>query len=108
MTKRRTNTLEHHYEVPGALRHDANMLVSDARALLDATAEIADEKVTAARERLMEALERGQAIGEDLKEKAVDAAHEADAVVRKHPYETAAVAFGVGALIGYLLTRRGS
>ena len=49
--------METRYELPRALRHDARTLVSDARALFDATSEIADEKVTIARRRLGEALE---------------------------------------------------
>lgn len=95
-----------HFETPTALSHDANTLVEDARSLLEATAEIADEKVSAARKRLGAALEAGRETYENLQERVVKGAKMADKTVRTHPYESMAIAFGVGALIGYLMSRR--
>jgi|SRR5688572_13659883 ElaB/YqjD/DUF883 family membrane-anchored ribosome-binding protein len=94
------------YETPGALRHDARTLADDARALLNATAEVTDKKVTEARKHLAEALEAGRETCNRLQEKAVHSAQIADKTVRSHPYESLGVAFGIGALIGFLLSRR--
>ncbi len=95
-----------HFETPTALSHDASTLVEDARGLLEATAEIADEKVAAARKRLGEALESGMETYEVLQERVVKGAKMADKTVRDHPYQSMAIAFGVGAVIGYLISRR--
>jgi ElaB/YqjD/DUF883 family membrane-anchored ribosome-binding protein len=81
-------------------------LAEDARALMAATADVAGEKVSEARKRLAAALERGKEIYGRVKEKAVEGAKATDEAVREHPYQAMAVAFGVGALIGYLVARR--
>lgn len=94
------------YETPNALRHDARTLAEDARALLDATAEATDAKITEARQRLAEALDNGKQTYVRLKDKANEKVQAADQVIRSNPYQTLAVAFGVGALIGYLMSRR--
>jgi ElaB/YqjD/DUF883 family membrane-anchored ribosome-binding protein len=101
----KTNTRSH-FETPTALSHDAGTLVEDARGLLEATSEIADEKIAAARKRLAEALESGKETYENLQEKVVKGAKIADQTVRDHPYESIAIAFGVGAVIGFLVSRR--
>ena len=95
------------YETPDALRHDARTLKEDARALIEATAEITDMKVAEARKRLMEALERGKETYAHLQERIVQGAKAADHAVHDHPYPTMAAAFGFGALVGFLLSRRG-
>ncbi|MBN9693838.1 MAG: DUF883 family protein [Verrucomicrobia bacterium] len=98
------------YETPDALRHDSQTLADDAKALLDATAGVADEKVTEARRRLTEALESAKECAVDtyhrVEEQAVAKARQADQVIRRHPYESIAVAVGVGTLLGLLLARR--
>jgi ElaB/YqjD/DUF883 family membrane-anchored ribosome-binding protein len=95
-----------HFETPNALAHDARVLADDARGLLEATAHIADEKVAAARKRLGEALEASRATYHRLQEKVARGAQMADQTVRTHPYESIALAFGLGALIGFLASRR--
>jgi ElaB/YqjD/DUF883 family membrane-anchored ribosome-binding protein len=94
------------YQTPGAVRHDARTLVDDARALLEATKEIADEKVAECRARLTEALEHGQERFTMLREKATQGAKAADEAVREHPYQGMGIAFGIGTLVGFLLGRR--
>jgi ElaB/YqjD/DUF883 family membrane-anchored ribosome-binding protein len=94
------------YETPNALRNDARTLADDARALLDATAQITDEKVAEARQRLAEALNSGKQTYARLQEKAKQGAQVADEAIRSHPYESLAIAFGVGTLLGVLITRR--
>jgi ElaB/YqjD/DUF883 family membrane-anchored ribosome-binding protein len=95
------------YETPDALRHDANRLVNEARSLLEATAEITDNKVTAARQRLAEALDAGQNAFFRLQDKAIEGTRAADRAVHEHPYPTIVTAFGIGALLAILLSRRG-
>ena len=89
-----------------ATHNDMDTLAEDARALMAATADVAGEKVSEARKRLAAALERGKEIYGRVKEKAVEGAKATDEAVREHPYQAMAVAFGVGALIGYLVARR--
>lgn len=94
------------YETPTALRHDADTLIADVHALIDATAEIADQKVADARQRLTEALERGKEVCGGFRGRVADYARVADTTVREHPYQGIAAAFGLGALLGFILTRR--
>jgi ElaB/YqjD/DUF883 family membrane-anchored ribosome-binding protein len=81
-------------------------LLEDAQALLAATAHVAEETVVEARKRLHDAIEKGKQTWNDIQEKAVDGAKATDEVIREHPYRSIGIAFGVGALIGYLLSRR--
>jgi ElaB/YqjD/DUF883 family membrane-anchored ribosome-binding protein len=91
-----------------ATSNDAGTLAEDARALMDATAHLSEEKVGEARKRLAAALERGKEIYGRVREKAVEGAKATDAAVHGHPYQAMGIAFGVGALIGFLISRRGS
>ena len=83
------------------------MLADDARALMTATADVAGEKVSDARKRLAAALESGKEIYGRVKAKAVEGAKAADEAVHEHPYQAIGIAFGVGAIIGYLISSRG-
>ncbi|MCD6049190.1 MAG: protein ElaB [Verrucomicrobia bacterium] len=89
-----------------AISHDVEQLAEDARALMTATADVAGDKVDAARQRLASALERTKEMCGQVRDKAVESARAADAVVREHPYQAIAIGVGVGALIGYLVARR--
>lgn len=91
-----------------AISHDVSQLAEDARALLAATTDVAGEKVGEARKRLAAALEQGKEIYGRVKEKAVEGAKAADQTVRANPYQAIAIGVGVGAIIGYLVARRGS
>ncbi|MDB6109204.1 MAG: protein of unknown function ElaB [Pedosphaera sp.] len=83
-------------------------LAGDARALLTATADIAGEKMVAARERLAVALDSAKDTYAQVQKKAIQGAKAADKVVRSHPYQTIGVAFAVGALAGFFWSRRSS
>jgi len=89
-----------------AISNDMSQLADDARALMAATADVAGEKVGEARKRLAAALERGKELYGQARDKAVEGAKAADEAVHEHPYQAIGVAFGVGALLGYLATRR--
>ena len=103
--------MNNHFETPDALRHDSRTLANEAHALLEATAAVADERVTEARKRLTSALASAKECAKDsydqAEEKAMAGARQADTAIRSHPYESIAVALGVGTLVGFLLSRRG-
>ncbi len=88
--------------------NDMGTLAEDARALMAATADVEGEKVGETRKRLAAALERGKEICGRVREKVVEGAKATDQAVHEHPYQAIGIAFGVGALISYLLARRGS
>ena len=91
-----------------AISNDVVQLAEDARALLTATADVAGEKVGEARKRLAAALESGKEMYSRVKDKAVEGAKAADETVRANPYQAIAIGVGVGAIIGYLVARRGA
>ena len=82
----------------------------DYEALLKATADDVSDKAKEARARVAAALDRAKATCKHLQEHTVAtakvAAKEADAVVRRHPYESIGIAFGIGLLIGVLVTHK--
>jgi ElaB/YqjD/DUF883 family membrane-anchored ribosome-binding protein len=94
------------YETPAALKHDAQTLTEDARALVAATAQMTDRKITEARELLQSALEKGKLTCESLQDKALRTARYADETLHNHPYEAMAAGFGVGIVLGILLKGR--
>lgn len=86
--------------------NEAGQVVEDAQGLLAATANIADQKVMAARDRLSAALRSGREVLSAVQEKAIAGAKATDETIREYPYYAIGVALGVGALIGFLLARR--
>ena len=89
-----------------AISNDLGTLAEDARALMTATADVAGERVSEARKRLAAALDSGKEIYGQAREKAAECARVTDEAVHEHPYQAIGIAFGVGALIGYLAARR--
>ena len=89
-----------------AISNDMGQLAEDARALIAATADVAGDKVVEARKRLAAALESGREMYGRVRDRAVEGAKVADQTVRENPYQSIAIGFGVGALVGYLLARR--
>jgi ElaB/YqjD/DUF883 family membrane-anchored ribosome-binding protein len=89
-----------------AEQNNMGTLAEDARALVAATADVAGDKIAEARKRVAAALDSGKELLGRVREKAVEHAKAADEVIRDNPYQTVAIAFGVGALIGYLASRR--
>jgi ElaB/YqjD/DUF883 family membrane-anchored ribosome-binding protein len=89
------------------INEELGQLAEEATALLNATADVAGEHVGAARKRLATALERGKEIYGQVREKAVEGAKATDQAVHEHPYQAIAIGVGVGAILGYLLSRRG-
>jgi ElaB/YqjD/DUF883 family membrane-anchored ribosome-binding protein len=101
-----TKIMNNQFETPTAVKHDSTTLADEVRVLLEATADLADEKVSEARKRLEAALSDSRPALQRVREKALQSAKVADEAVRRHPYETVAAAFGIGALIGCLIARR--
>ena len=90
----------------GKLIKDFKVVVHDAESLLKASAGELGEKAREARVRLAASLEGAKANFHKVEEKAIAGAKATDAVIRQHPYESIGVAFGVGLLIGVLVSRR--
>jgi ElaB/YqjD/DUF883 family membrane-anchored ribosome-binding protein len=82
---------------------EISQLAEDARTLISATAQVAEQKVSEARKRLMAALADGW---DFVSEKSSTACKATDETIREHPYSSAGVALGIGALVGYLIARR--
>ncbi len=81
-------------------------VVDDARALIAATADVAQEKVVRARQRLADTMETAKDTYALVQTKTIAGARATDKMVRAKPYQSAGVAFGIGALIGFLMGRR--
>jgi ElaB/YqjD/DUF883 family membrane-anchored ribosome-binding protein len=85
---------------------ESEHLAEGAQALLAATANVTEAKVVEARKRLSAAIEKGKETWDAVQEKAVAGAKATDQAIREHPYHAIGVAFGVGALIVFLLRSR--
>jgi ElaB/YqjD/DUF883 family membrane-anchored ribosome-binding protein len=89
---------------------DLKTLARDAEDLLKATAGDLSKKTKGARALLAGALERAKATCAELQEQTIAsgkaAAKRADTVIRDNPYESIGIAFGIGLLVGVLVTRK--
>jgi ElaB/YqjD/DUF883 family membrane-anchored ribosome-binding protein len=95
-------TAEGNERLAGELR----AAMSDVEDVMKATAGQTGEKAAEVRSRLAAALESAKAACQRLEDKTVAAAKATDRVIREHPYESIGVAFGLGLLIGVLVTRK--
>ncbi len=86
--------------------HHHDNLKAHAKALVQATGQIADAKVSEARNKLTEILESISETAEEVEHMAIEKAKQADDFITENPYKTAGIALGIGALIGYLISRR--
>lgn len=85
---------------------DLRTLIHDAEELLKTGVADAGGRTAEIKARLQSSVEKAKATARQLENKAIAGAKEADRVIRAHPYESIGVAFGVGLLIGVLVTRR--
>ena len=89
---------------------DFKALTTDTEELLRATANQTGERASAARARVEERLRKAKEAVDELRDDVLEhsraAAEAADRTVRDHPWESVAVAAGVGFLLGMLITRR--
>ena len=85
---------------------DLKTVTKDAEELLKT---VSGEKGNGSQEirmRLSSAIESAKATYHRMEEKAVAGAKATDKVIRDHPYESLGVAFGLGLLVGVLVTRK--
>src|ERR1700759_5116108 len=80
--------------------------LNSAQALMEATSDMAGEKVGKARKRLGVAVARGKEVYSQVRVKALEGARVTDQAIRDHPYQVLGIAFGIGVLIGFLAARR--
>ena len=85
---------------------DLKRVVRDSEELLQASAGAAGDKALEMRERLSQTLESAKATCRRLEEKAIEGAKATDKVIREYPYQSIGAAFGIGLLIGVLVTRK--
>jgi ElaB/YqjD/DUF883 family membrane-anchored ribosome-binding protein len=85
---------------------DLKLLVRDTEELLKATAGEAGDKLKEVRNRVAKAVESAKETCENLQESTIKGAKAVDETVREHPYESIGIAFGVGLLVGVLVSRR--
>lgn len=93
-------------ETEGKVLADLKRVVQDSEELLADSAGAVGEKAHELRERLARKLEVAKATCHRLEEKTREAARATDRLIRKHPYPSLGVAFGVGIVIGFLLKRK--
>lgn len=91
------------------LMQDFRVVVTDAEELLRATAGLAGEKVSAARERIQENLAsakvRLSAAEEAMIVKTRQAARATDEYVHENPWKAVGIGAGVGLIVGMLISR---
>ena len=91
------------------LMQDLRVVVADAEELLRATASQTGEKVSAARERIIENLaaakQRLAIAQETVVAKTKEAAKATDEYVHENPWKSVGIAAGVGLIIGMLISR---
>jgi len=85
---------------------DLKRVVHVSEELLHATKATLGDKAQEVRERLTDALESAKRTCHRLEDKALDSANAADKSIRDHPYQSIGVAFGIGLLIGVLVTKK--
>jgi ElaB/YqjD/DUF883 family membrane-anchored ribosome-binding protein len=101
-----TRTAEEIEQSAEKLLQDLKAVVHDGEELIKAGAADLSERGVAARERLAAALKAARETGRKLEERAVAGAKATDQAIREHPYQSIAIAFGVGILIGVLIKRK--
>jgi len=101
-----TRTAEEIGQSAEKLLQDLKAVVHDGEELIKAGAADLSERGVAARERLAAALKAARETGRKLEERAVAGAKATDQAIREHPYQSIAIAFGVGILIGVLIKRK--
>jgi ElaB/YqjD/DUF883 family membrane-anchored ribosome-binding protein len=92
---------------PKELLTELQALVAEAEALLvDSVTEHSTEALSNLRERFSAAQERMSEYYDTAKRKVVAGAKCTDTAIRENPYQSMAIALGVGVLVGVLVGRR--
>ena len=85
---------------------DLKTVTKDAEELLKTVSGEQGNGSSEIRIRLSSAIDSAKATYRRLEERAVAGAKATDKVIREHPYESLGVAFGLGLLVGVLVTRK--
>lgn len=94
-------------ETPAELLADLRNLVVEAETLLQSSVtEHSEEALAALRARVSAAQDRLAALYDCTKKKVSDGARYADETIRENPYQSLAVALGLGIVVGVLVGRR--
>jgi ElaB/YqjD/DUF883 family membrane-anchored ribosome-binding protein len=94
-------------QTPKELLNDLHALVADAEKMMSETvSEHTDDAISAMRTRFEAAQERLGELYEGARTKVAAGAKYTDETIRANPYQSIAIAAGVGLLVGVLLGRR--
>ena len=101
------NNVETTAQTPKELLNELRALVSEAEKMMsESVSEHTADAVNALRTRFNAAQERMSDLYDGAKKKVVAGAHYTDETIRANPYQSIAIAAGVGLLVGVLLGRR--
>lgn len=93
---------------PKELFNEMQALVAEAKTMMtDSVTEHTADAVSALRSRFEDAQERFADVYADARKKVIVGAKYTDATIRENPYQSIAIAAGLGLLVGVLLGRRG-
>jgi ElaB/YqjD/DUF883 family membrane-anchored ribosome-binding protein len=93
---------------PKELINEMQGLIVEAQGMMvDSVSEHSAEAMENLRERFAAAQERFVAVCDETKKKVIAGAKCTDAAIRENPYQSLAVALGLGVLVGVLVGRRG-
>jgi ElaB/YqjD/DUF883 family membrane-anchored ribosome-binding protein len=96
-------------QTPADLLNDLRTLVVDAEKMIEASvSEHTDEAMSALRTRYAAAQERVGELYDSAKKNVTAGAKYTDETIRANPYQSIAIAAGVGLLVGVLIGRRSS
>src|SRR5688500_9228005 len=99
----------HATHTPKELLNELQSLVGEAETMVgDSLAEHSAETIASLRERFGAAQERFSELYDGAKKKVVAGAKSTDVAIRDNPYQSLAIAAGVGLLVGVLVGRRGN
>jgi ElaB/YqjD/DUF883 family membrane-anchored ribosome-binding protein len=94
-------------QTPKELLHDLQALVAEAEAMIaDSATEHTVEAIDSLRARFAAAQERFTDAYAGARKKVIAGAKYTDEAIRENPYQSLAIALGVGVLVGVLIGRR--
>jgi ElaB/YqjD/DUF883 family membrane-anchored ribosome-binding protein len=103
------NDIETSRQTPEALLDDLHALVAEAEKMVaSASGERGSEIMNGLRNRFQATQERLGDLYDEAKKKVTAGAQNTDEVIRSNPYQSIAVAIGLGVLLGVLVGRKSS
>jgi ElaB/YqjD/DUF883 family membrane-anchored ribosome-binding protein len=106
-----TRFMKNHKEAahtPKEILDELKTLVAEAETMMaDSVSEHTSDAIANLRDRFTAAQERFTDMYDNTKKKVVAGAKYTDTAIRENPYQSLAIALGVGVLVGLLVGRRG-